>query len=45
MGAFIPNMNFLCLSLWLGGVWTDDTNTGDDDAQHTKNDCIRLFGC
>ena len=46
----VPNMKFVCLTLWLGEVCTDgntddyDTNTDDaDDAQWTKHDCIRFF--
>ena len=23
VGIFVPNMKFLCLTLWLGGVYTD----------------------
>ena len=44
-------MKFLCLTLWLGEVCTDDANdtndTNDanhDDARWTKHDCISLFG-
>ena len=42
-------MKYVCVTLWLEGVCTDDTNTDDnanddDDAQQTKHDCIRLFG-
>ena len=44
----VPNMKFICLTLWLGEVCTDananDANTNDNDAQWTKHDCIRLFG-
>ena len=32
---FIPNMKFLCLTMWLGGLYTDnddaDTNTNATD--------------
>ena len=52
--AHAYNMKFVCLTLWLGEVCTDDananTNTGDDeinkddDIRRTKHDCIRLFG-
>ena len=31
MRIFIPDMKFLCLTLWLGGVCTDDTNNGAND--------------
>ena len=44
MGIFIPNMKFLCLTLSLGEVCTDDTDTNNDDAsddtQRTKHDCL-----
>ena len=30
-GIFIPNMKFLCLTLWLGGVCTDDDDDAKDD--------------
>ena len=41
----ILNITFLCLTLYQGEVCTDDTNDdAKDDAQQTKNDCIRLFG-
>ena len=43
----IPNMQFLCLNLWLGKMCTDNanhTNNVNDDTQWTKHDCIRLFG-
>ena len=46
MGIFIPNMNFLCLTLWLGGVCTDNNandDANDDHAQCSKHDCMRLF--
>ena len=26
MGTFMPNMKFLCVTLWLGGVCTDANN-------------------
>ena len=44
-----PNMKFLCLTCWLGGVHTDNTSdndandANDDDARWTKHDCTRLF--
>ena len=47
----VPNMKFVCLTLWLGEVCTEATtedanadNTNTDDAQQSKHDCIRLFG-
>ena len=44
----VPNMKFVCLTLLLGEVCTDnanaDANTDDDNARWTKHDCIRLFG-
>ena len=30
MCLFIPNSMFLCLTLWKGKVYTDNTNTNDD---------------
>ena len=36
IGACVPNMKFVCLTLWLGEVYTDDANTNDaneDDGQ------------
>ena len=52
MGIFIPNMKFLCLTLWLRGVCTDNTSdddannddANDDNARGKKHDCVRLFG-
>ena len=47
----IPNVKFLCLTLWQGEVCTgDDANTNhdananEDDTQWTKHASIRLFG-
>ena len=49
-------MKFLCLTLWLGGVCTDDDDDDDDandddtsddvkdDTRRTKHVGIRLFG-
>ena len=41
-------MKFVCLTLSLGEVCTDNVNddntNNDDDARWTKHDCIRLFG-
>ena len=37
MGISIPNMKFLRLNLWLGGLYTDNTTDDDNDArQWTK---------
>ena len=45
MGIFIPNVMFLCVTLWLGRVYTDnDTNTDDAGRRRIKHDCIWLFG-
>ena len=45
---FIPNMKFLCVTLRLGEMCTDDDTNNDnahnDDARQTKHYCIRLFG-
>ena len=46
IGIFVPNMKFLCQTLWLGGVCTDDDANDDDtneDTRWTKHDS-RLFG-
>ena len=37
----VPNMKFVCLSLWLGEVCTYDAK--DNDAQVTKHGCIKGF--
>ena len=34
MGIFIPNMKFLCVTLWLEGMCTDD----DEDTNIDNND-------
>ena len=41
----IPSVKFLCLTLWLGEVCTDD-NANEDTGWHTsaKHYCIRRFG-
>ena len=38
MYIFTPNMKFLCLTMWLGGLYTNNDNTNanadnDDDGQ------------
>ena len=42
----VPNMKFVCLTLWLGEVCTNDTNadaaTNDNDARRTIHDCKAL---
>ena len=40
-------MKFLCLTMWLGKLYTDndaDTNDDYDSGGWTKHNCIRLFG-
>ena len=45
MDIFIPNMKFLCLTLWLGGVSTDaNTADNDDTGQWKKHDWGSLVG-
>ena len=39
-----PNMEFLCLILWLGEACTDANDADANDAQRTKHDCIGLLG-
>ena len=39
-GIFTPNIKFLCITLWLGALSTDN----HDDAVHTTDSYIRLFG-
>ena len=38
----IPNMKFLCLTLWQGEVCTNDVND-DDDARRIKHDCVGFW--
>ena len=43
MYMFTPNMKFLCLTMWLVGLYTDnvnDTNPYKDAGRRTKRDCI-----
>ena len=42
MGIFVPNMKFLCLSLWLGEVCTDDAN--DEDANDHNRQSMTVKG-
>ena len=30
MCIFTPNMKFACLMMWLGGLYTDDSNADSD---------------
>ena len=41
MHIFIPHIKFLCLTLWLGRISTDDVdaNHNDDDERRAKHDC------
>ena len=45
---FTVNMKFLCLTMWLGGLYTDnddaDTDNDTNVGRRTRYDCIRLFG-
>ena len=38
MDIFIQNMKFLCLTLWLGGVYTDD------DAKNNDGQSMLVYG-
>ena len=39
MPTLTPNMKFLCLTMWLGGLYTHNANT-DSDTDNDKHDCI-----
>ena len=42
MYVFTPNMKFLCLTMWLGELYTDNADDADNDAgkqRRTKHDC------
>ena len=44
MYIFTPNMKFLCLTMWLGGLYTDNDDDANTDANNdvgrlTKYDC------
>ena len=37
MYIFTPNMSFLCLTMWLGGLYTDNDNETNTDADANTN--------
>ena len=40
MYIFAPNMKFLCLTMWLEGLYTDDIDADTDPDNDRKHNCV-----